>query len=233
MKRSILAATLILSFLSASAAQPGERRLRRTGGTVERREAGAPAVILDARAAKADIGLAALASEMEQAFQVPFEVRAAAPGDPLALGRGALAGKGAAGVAVVLSDAGGPSLAAYPEERLASVDARALASPDAAVAAERVRRELWRAVCFAAGGVDSEVPHCVLKLVLRPSDLDALPARMANPQACDQVARSAARLGLGRIRRATYRRACEEGWAPTPTNQFQKAIWEQAKAGKK
>ena len=31
---------------------------------------------------------------------------------------------------------------------------------------------------------------------------------------------------------STYLKACEEGWAPTPTNEYQKAIWEQVKADK-
>lgn len=31
---------------------------------------------------------------------------------------------------------------------------------------------------------------------------------------------------------ATYKRACQEGWAPAPTNDIQKAIWEKAKADK-
>ena len=32
------------------------------------------------------------------------------------------------------------------------------------------------------------------------------------------------------IRRTTYKVACEEGWAPPPTNEFQRAIWDAAKA---
>ena len=37
---------------------------------------------------------------------------------------------------------------------------------------------------------------------------------------------------IGRTRRASYKVACEEGWAPAPTNDFQKAIWEKVKAEK-
>jgi len=32
--------------------------------------------------------------------------------------------------------------------------------------------------------------------------------------------------------RATYRRACHLGWAPPPTNDVQRAIWEKIKAEK-
>ena len=31
------------------------------------------------------------------------------------------------------------------------------------------------------------------------------------------------------VRRTTYKTACEEGWAPPPTNDYQRAIWEAAK----
>ena len=33
---------------------------------------------------------------------------------------------------------------------------------------------------------------------------------------------------LGSVRRATYKQACREGWAPAPTNDYQRAIWETA-----
>ena len=33
--------------------------------------------------------------------------------------------------------------------------------------------------------------------------------------------------------RITYKKACEEGWAPAPTNEFQKAIWEKVHAAPK
>ena len=39
----------------------------------------------------------------------------------------------------------------------------------------------------------------------------------------------AEKLGIKPARMTTYRKAVEEGWAPAPTNDFQKAIWEEAK----
>ena len=37
-------------------------------------------------------------------------------------------------------------------------------------------------------------------------------------------------LGVLPAQRATYLKACEEGWAPAPTNDVQKAIWEKVHA---
>ena len=41
-----------------------------------------------------------------------------------------------------------------------------------------------------------------------------------------------AEMGVKPQTRTTYRKACEEGWAPAPTNDVQKAIWEKVKADK-
>ena len=34
-------------------------------------------------------------------------------------------------------------------------------------------------------------------------------------------------IGVKPAEKTTYRKACHEGWAPPPTNEVQKAIWEQ------
>ena len=40
------------------------------------------------------------------------------------------------------------------------------------------------------------------------------------------------RRGVRSVRLASYRQACREGWAPAPTNDVQRAIFEQVKADK-
>ena len=37
-------------------------------------------------------------------------------------------------------------------------------------------------------------------------------------------------LGIRPVVQATYKKACQEGWAPAPTNDVQKAIWEKVHA---
>jgi hypothetical protein len=39
-------------------------------------------------------------------------------------------------------------------------------------------------------------------------------------------------MGIKPARMTTYRKACEEGWAPMPTNSVQKAIWDEVKVKK-
>ena len=38
------------------------------------------------------------------------------------------------------------------------------------------------------------------------------------------------KLGMTQTKMTTYRKACEEGWAPQPTNEYQKAIWDKVHA---
>ena len=37
-------------------------------------------------------------------------------------------------------------------------------------------------------------------------------------------------MGVAVRRRVSYRKACQEGWAPAPTNDIQKAIWDKVHA---
>jgi len=219
---------------------PGEvqaARMARTGGLVAHRGPGAAIAVIDARPGAGAGEWDALKADMESFCMVAFEFRARPLGrgeTPLKAARAALSGKGAAGVAVVLSDEGAdaPGMTVYPEDRMALVNASRAApkgtAPD--VASRRLATQLWRAVCFAAGGVNTRSPHCALSsTVLSAEDIDGLSARMPNPDACAQVLASAERLGLARVRTATYRAACMQGWAPAPTNDIQRAVWDEVK----
>jgi hypothetical protein len=215
-----------------------DRFMRGTGGLVVREQPGASILILDARSSTDD-KIEAVTKKMEEFCEVPFSVRRKPAGEgdtAMSLARAALADKGRVGVVVVLIDDGedAPSLSVFPEDRIAFINTgRVCKNAAGDVAQGRVEKELWRAVCFAAGGVNTPAAHCVLaSAVLKPEDLDKLTASMANPEACAQIGRGAGKFGLGRVQKMTYRRACMEGWAPAPTNEYQKAIWDAAKAKK-
>ena len=213
-------------------------RLARTGGMATLREPGAAVVVIDARPGARAGEWDALRADMESFCMVAFEFRAAPLGrgvTPLKAARAALSGKGAAGVAVVLSEEGAdaPGLTVFPEDRMALVNASRAGGKDTSpeVLSRRLATQLWRAVCFAAGGVNTRSPHCALSsLVLSAGDIDGLSARMPCPEACAMVGESAGRLGLAKVRTTTYRVACMQGWAPQPTNDLQRAVWDEVKA---
>lgn len=61
--------------------------------------------------------------------------------------------------------------------------------------------------------------------VLSASELDKIPVDVIGLDVLPAVSRAAEQFGIGRFRRTTYLKACQEGWASAPTNDIQKAIW--------
>jgi hypothetical protein len=131
--------------------------------------------------------------------------------------------------AVSVVDAiGQPGLLVAPEERWAVVNVAALTTDKAPadVLGRRLQRELWRATCYVMGSANSTFPHCAMKPVFRPSDLDSL-ALMACPEAYMRMQSTWEKAGMHPVRMAPYRRAVEEGWAPQPTNDIQRTVWDE------
>ena len=139
-----------------------------------------------------------------------------------------------AGVTVLLDGEGvGPSLLVEPEGGRATVCVRALKAdgPAADVLEARLKKELWRAGCYALG-VGIEATPSVMRPIASPKDLDASEDLCSTPVIAPLMAAGAQSRGLGRVRYTSYRQACREGWAPPPTNDAQRAFFEQMKAEK-
>ena len=137
---------------------------------------------------------------------------------------------GAVAAVIVVGDRGvdSPRILIAPEEGWAAVNTEALAADGAAGEKYdlRVTRELWRAFAIMLGASDSTFQPCLLAPVHSLADLDGLGCNVPAPEPFRKMARNAIALGCQRQHRATYKRACEEGWAPAPTNDVQRAIWE-------
>ena len=129
---------------------------------------------------------------------------------------------------VVVDNTTGSVLTIEPEKASAKINVRALMADNPTVDCleRRVRKEIWRGVVYALGGGNTTFPHCVMKPVSSLSDLDALDGLSACPGAFNAVLASAAEFGIRGERKTTYLKACREGWAPVPTNDVQKAIWD-------
>ena len=124
------------------------------------------------------------------------------------------------------------AIAVYPEAYRASVNVKVLAADGAAadVVAERLRKEIVRAALFVLGSGYSPSP-CLARPVAGLDELDSLAVPMLSPETMTHL-KAMPKLGIREIRFATYWQACREGWAPPPTNDIQKAIFEQVKADK-
>ena len=138
---------------------------------------------------------------------------------------------GSVGVALVESDTY-PTILAAPESGWAIINVATLATdkPDAAILASRVRKEILRGFAFVAGGCYSAFGDFVMRDVVKPADLDSADREDYSIQILQRFSQGLAAYGLTPWNETTYLKACQEGWAAAPTNEYQKAIWEQVHA---
>ncbi len=126
-----------------------------------------------------------------------------------------------------------PALTIFPEERVALVNAdKATEFVKGDEANIRLIKECWRGIGFISGAGFANNDASVMQPIGSPLELDTISWQVINPLALNQVNKFLKKYGAQRGRRTTYIRACEEGWAPAPTNDVQKAIWEAAKTNK-
>lgn len=141
-------------------------------------------------------------------------------------------GEKSAPVKIEVGDEGSSVMILYPEEMRATVSVKALAadSPSAATLLERVQKTVARAGLYLMGS--GYGPRgCLSSTVRSLKELDGLALDMPSPDALTRL-RGGRTVGVKMLRFATYRQACRGGWAPPPTNDIQRAIWEQVKADK-
>lgn len=93
-------------------------------------------------------------------------------------------------------------------------------------AAARVRKELMRAFLCAAGAMNSQYDTSMMAAIKAPKDLD----RIIEDPPVDAITRamnSMKVIGVSPTEITTYKKACQAGWAPAPTNEYQQAIWDE------
>lgn len=91
----------------------------------------------------------------------------------------------------------------------------------------RVTRLANRLFAYIHGACDSAMmPQCVLKQAHGMAGIDRLVCKDYSPEAFSKISAFLAGAGYLQAKRGTYYDACEEGWAPAPTNDVQKAIWD-------
>lgn len=134
-------------------------------------------------------------------------------------------------VSVVLTESDVfPALVSMPEEKCVIVNVTALAkdSPAPEKLATRLRKEISRGVAFAFGCSYPMTTGNVMDPIFSLSDLDRPIVEMLGvPQrpTIDRVSEKV--FGMKRYKLSNYRIACQEGWAPAPSNDYQRAIWKE------
>ncbi|MBP9991014.1 MAG: hypothetical protein KBT45_06270 [Bacteroidales bacterium] len=136
------------------------------------------------------------------------------------------------GVLILVDELNVPTLSIQPEDFKSTLNVRRLCSdsPNQAVLRKRFRKEFWRAFCMALGAGTSSFQPCLMTPISSISELDQISLSAPCPEVFDKIQRAADKYKFGRYRRVTYKTACKEGWAPAPTNDIQKAIWDKVHA---
>ena len=122
-----------------------------------------------------------------------------------------------------------PMLVTAPEDGWAIVNITAIAADetDAKKISSRVRKELLRAFALTGGCAFMARGAILLRgTVLTPKDLDLIPEESYGVDALVALENNLPNYGVMPWKQMTYKRACREGWAPSPTNEYQKAIWD-------
>ena len=115
----------------------------------------------------------------------------------------------------------------HPGRELCIVNVNALTADgaDHARVIERTKKLAWRAVGMMLGAGESVTGYTVLRRTQTLEQLDANPVTSPSPEQHNQMVDGLKAYGIDMVRVGTYRTACERGWAEPPTNDEQKAIW--------
>jgi predicted Zn-dependent protease len=140
--------------------------------------------------------------------------------------------KGASVVVVVAEMECDSSLVVLPSEQIAIVNINGLKDEKESVFNNRFHKELLRGIAYALGVGNTSNPICILKPVKSLEELDALQGNQLGPDALSAAMRVAKARGMSMMRMISYKAAVYQGWAPPPTNDYQKAVWDRVMAEK-
>jgi hypothetical protein len=205
--------------------------LAHTGGTVQRPGDSRRVVFLNLQKRVAGKDLDVVKGTLSGLFRIEsvLKVREDSP-DAVKAAAAELKDEKIGAVIVIHDTPDAPSLLVAPEARWALVNVAALAAdkPSAEILVERVQKQQWRAFAYLAGAAGTNAKTCLMKPIVSPAELDAL-GKAPSMETISKIMANVAGLGINPARVTSYRRACEEGWAPAPTNDIQKAIWKEIK----
>lgn len=125
-----------------------------------------------------------------------------------------------------------PALSVFPEERIGIVNATKLKghSMDPAATEMRVMKEVWRAIGFIGGLGYSMAENDVMQPWYTLAELDSTDNAYIQPMALVGMRRFWDRFGVKKPHKIPYRTAVKKGWAQPPTNDLQKAVWDEIKS---
>ena len=131
----------------------------------------------------------------------------------------------------IIEDETLPAILVAPESRWALVNITPIAKEQRPVFFEqRTKKELSRAFAYLCGATGSKFERSLTRGITSQSELDKNYDYELPMDIVQRFWDYMKPLGVLPAQRATYLKACEEGWAPQPTNDVQKVIWDKVHA---
>lgn len=207
--------------------------LKKTGGFIDVAAKGVAVLVIDARAKAggAPERFAEVFMDLSKTL-VAVEKTPLKDGEcPVSMIKDRLVAAKAAFAVAVVDDERMSGLTVLPEERIAVVNAaKYKEGADPVRREERVLKEIWRGFGFAAGLGYAPFKNDVLQPVFSSADLDANEYQVVQPMNFQKTYSMMKKYGVTRARHIPYRLAVREGWAAQPTNDYQKAVWDEVHA---
>ena len=131
----------------------------------------------------------------------------------------------------IIEDETLPPILVAPESKWALVNITPIAKEQRPIFFEqRTKKELSRAFAYLCGATGSKFERSLTRGITSQAELDKNYDYELPMDIVQRFWDYMKPLGVLPAQRATYLKACEEGWAPAPTNDVQKAIWEKVHA---
>jgi len=206
----------------------------KTGGMLRTPSLGATIGIVNVQSRIPLSTISRKVDEMKSLLRLPFLIIEEPSVDVVKLSEGVLKGTNVAVVVAVYDAPGKPSILIAPDARWVLVNVSELNAEGVAkeIQEARLGKQLWRGLCGVLGVGYAMTPDSLLQPIKKMEDLDKISSKAPGMDSWGEIFNQAARMGIQRTKLTTYKKACEEGWAPMPTNAIQKAIWEEVKSKK-
>ena len=131
----------------------------------------------------------------------------------------------------IVDDENLPVMLVAPENRWAMVNIAVLAQEKRPVVFEqRTKKELSRAFAYLCGATASQYDRALTRGMKSLADLDKYRDYELPMDVINRFWGYMKPMGVVPAERATYLKACQDGWAPAPTNEIQQAVWDKVHA---
>ena len=131
----------------------------------------------------------------------------------------------------IIDDDNMPAMLFAPEDSWIFINVAVIGKEKRPVFFEmRTKKQLSRAFALLCGASNSQYPRALTRGIINEDDLDKNPDPRLPVDVIARFQSYMEPLGVRPRVLVSYRKAVQEGWAPAPTNDVQKAIWDKVHA---